>query len=602
MSFLAPAWLLLGLAAAVPLLLHFLRRQLQRRVDFPAVRYLTRAQRENLRLRRLRNLLLLAARVSAVLALALAAAQPLGRLPGQGHAPVAVAIVLDNSASSAAIQEGRPVLENLKAAARVLLSAAAPQDRFWLITVDGTVLGGSAASLRNALEKISPYGGRGDLARAIERGLALVSGSDFRQRSLAILSDGQATQWPANLRLSGSAVSVYLAPGKPPPNRALVLAEPRPTRWTAEGALLLRISGGDSATYRVSLGSALLHGLARSGEEVMVRLAPGQQGWLGGRVELAPDELRGDDIRYFALWIGPAVAVQLRDGAGPFAAAALEALLRSGRVRSGGAVEVAPADLASRKPVVLLAPADPLRVGAANRSLERLGVPWRLGALRRQPASASGLGFPVEVRSRFVLESSGSETVDTVATVAGEPWIVTGADYLLIGSPLSLEASTLPVATPFVPWLAEQLAALAPEGRGRLLYAAPGGEVSFPSGVSGLEVEGGELLPLSVERRAPARPGVYFLRGGSSRVGALVVNPEPEESLLERLEARALQSRLESDYTSVSSDAATFARATFASGKDRPLRGFFILILLCALAIEIFMLRQGRALEAERAA
>ena len=49
MSFLAPFYLLLAGAAAVPLLLHLLRRRVATRVDFPAARYLLRAEQEHSR-------------------------------------------------------------------------------------------------------------------------------------------------------------------------------------------------------------------------------------------------------------------------------------------------------------------------------------------------------------------------------------------------------------------------------------------------------------------------------------------------------------------------------------------------------------------------
>ena len=59
MSFLAPLWLLLGGAAAVPLLLHLMRRRTGVRVEFPAVRYLARAEKEHSSRLRLRNLLVM---------------------------------------------------------------------------------------------------------------------------------------------------------------------------------------------------------------------------------------------------------------------------------------------------------------------------------------------------------------------------------------------------------------------------------------------------------------------------------------------------------------------------------------------------------------
>ena len=89
MSFLAPWALLLAAAVGVPLVLHLLRRRTGTRFDFPAVRYLLRAEKDHAREVKLRNMLLMLLRIGIVLALALAAARPIGPLfvPGLGHAP-----------------------------------------------------------------------------------------------------------------------------------------------------------------------------------------------------------------------------------------------------------------------------------------------------------------------------------------------------------------------------------------------------------------------------------------------------------------------------------------------------------------------------------
>ena len=63
MSFLAPWFLMLGGAALVPLLIHLLRRKIGLHVEFPAARYLARAEREHSRTLRMRNLLLMLLRV-----------------------------------------------------------------------------------------------------------------------------------------------------------------------------------------------------------------------------------------------------------------------------------------------------------------------------------------------------------------------------------------------------------------------------------------------------------------------------------------------------------------------------------------------------------
>ena len=135
MGFLAPLYLALAAAAAVPLLLHLMRRRSGTRVEFPAARYLQRAEQEHSRHLRLRNLLLMLLRVAAVLLIALAAARPVGRMAGAGHPPTALAVVLDNSLSTGQVVGGRPVLDELKRVAGELLDRASASDRLWLVAL-----------------------------------------------------------------------------------------------------------------------------------------------------------------------------------------------------------------------------------------------------------------------------------------------------------------------------------------------------------------------------------------------------------------------------------------------------------------------------------
>ena len=81
MSFLAPWALLLAAAVGVPLVLHLLRRRTGTRFDFPAVRYLLRAEKDHAREVKLRNMLLMLLRIGIVLAL-LSGPTTLGGPPG----------------------------------------------------------------------------------------------------------------------------------------------------------------------------------------------------------------------------------------------------------------------------------------------------------------------------------------------------------------------------------------------------------------------------------------------------------------------------------------------------------------------------------------
>lgn len=596
-DFLSPAWLLAGLAAAVPLFIHLLRRRIGTRIEFPAVRYLARAEREHSRKLRLKNLLLMLLRVGAVLLLALAAARPVARVQGAGHAPTALAIVLDNSLSTSAVVEGRTVLDDLKARARVTASRAGAADRLWLITADAVVFGGGRGAILEAIQRVEPLAGAGDLPAAVARAGALVRSAPLPEREIAILTDAQATSWREPLSLGDARVIVYRPTGAPLPNRAVVDAAAVPPRWTPRGAVRARILTLDSATYRVSLdGRTLARGSVTRDEEAMVRAAPAERGWVAGTVELEPDELRGDDVRHFAVWIGPAPAVAVHPSSGIFAQSAVDALVQAERAAAGNDVAIVSADEATRLPAVLLAPADPVRAGAANRALERLGVPWRFGAPVRATSIARGERMDgVNVHRRLTLQARAPARPDTLAVTAGQPWIVAGPRFVLIGSPLDPEATDLPVRAAFVPWLGDVISQRL-SGEGGSLVAAPAGRpFTRPELADALEMPDGESQPLTADTAAaPTRAGVYFFRQGDRRVGALTVNAEPDESALARLDLAALGARVRSGNTRVVSSANEWRGLSFASAPRRPIVGPILMMAMVTLLAESVVAGIGR--------
>ena len=487
MGFLAPLWLLAGAAAAVPLLIHLMRRRAGARIDFPAVRYLVRAEREHSRDLRLRNLLLMLLRVAAVLLSTLAAAHPIVRMAGGGHARTALAIVLDNSLSTSAVAGGRPVLQQLEARARDVLKRAASSDRVWLVTADGVVHGGSRDAVLDAAAHTEPFGGAGDLRAATSRAELLAHAAALPAKEVVVLTDAQATSWRDPMSASDLPLHAFLPAAPAPPNHAVIAVRAIPSRWTPRGAVRARLLASDSATYRITLeGRTLARGIAARDEEILLRAEPPERGWNAGTVELEPDELRGDDVRHFAVWIGPAPAVALHPLAGPFAHSALDALVQSGRAAIGNEISVTPADEATKLPALLIAPTDPVKLGAANRALERLGIPWRFGAaahgesvVRASDSTRALEG--VTVASRYALTRSaaagGVPGGDTLATAGGAPWIVAGPGYVLVASPLAPPATTFPLHASFVPWLDDMLSQrLSGEG-GVPREVAPGEQV-----------------------------------------------------------------------------------------------------------------------------
>jgi hypothetical protein len=606
MSFLAPWALWLGALAAIPLALHLWHRRTAARRDFPAVRYLQRMAQDHAREVRVQNVLLLLLRLGIVVAIALAAARPFAAVPAVGgavgHPPVAMALVLDNSLSTQAVTEAGPMLDRLRELAGALLDAAGPEDRLWLVTMDGVVRGGAAPVLRAALAERAALEGAGDAGQALARATAVVRESTLPLRQVVVLTDGQRSTWDPVVRAATARGSVAWRVAVPTlawrPNHGVREAVPVPPVWGAQGAVRFRVGGADSVAWRVEVaGRPFARGTAGPAGAGLARGRPTQPGWGAGVIELTPDELRGDDRRYFAVRVGTPPAVEVDPSSGPFVARAVEALVDAGHVRRGPGTLIG----TTARPgvtAVVLAPADPVRLPEVNRALERAAIPWRFGA-PRQGELRVALGDSAEptVRRWYPLTAApmtADARVDTLARVGAAPWVVRGDGYLLIASPLDPAATDLPLSARFVPWLGTLLTQRLEAGEVGVLERAPGALVAVPRGVDALEASDGTLQPVVAGGTidAPWRAGVAFWRRGASRVGALVVNPEPTESDAAREDASALARRL--DATPLPAEAGTIATAVFASGGPRPLDRSLLLLALLLLLVEALVARRGR--------
>ncbi len=102
LSFLFPAFLFGAAAVAVPIVLHLVKREAAPQVPFSAVRFLKRAPVEHTRRKRLRELLLLALRVTALVLVALAFARPYFRAAVVPESAGATVVAVDTSFSMGA--------------------------------------------------------------------------------------------------------------------------------------------------------------------------------------------------------------------------------------------------------------------------------------------------------------------------------------------------------------------------------------------------------------------------------------------------------------------------------------------------------------------
>jgi hypothetical protein len=205
-----PAWLWALAALAVPLVLHLLKRRATAPREFPPAVLLEPGAERAARARRLRELLLLAARMALLAALVLTFARPRLLLPpaeGQPAADrpaLALVAVIDDSPSSSrpadpAAPSGPTRLDRALAEARAALAALGPGSEAAAVFASGRSLGPAAAA-DLAAKLAGPAGGAAALA---DMGRALAAAPEFlgAMEPLApaalILSDGEAGALPA---------------------------------------------------------------------------------------------------------------------------------------------------------------------------------------------------------------------------------------------------------------------------------------------------------------------------------------------------------------------------------------------------------------------
>ena len=137
MKFLHPTFLFALFAIAIPIIIHLFNFRKFKTVYFTNVRFLKEVKQESQSRNKLRHLLILLARCLAIIALVFAFAQPI--IPLKNNVVIgekAISVYVDNSFSMDALAESGSLFEQAKKAAREIVQAYKPTDRFQLITND----------------------------------------------------------------------------------------------------------------------------------------------------------------------------------------------------------------------------------------------------------------------------------------------------------------------------------------------------------------------------------------------------------------------------------------------------------------------------------
>jgi hypothetical protein len=300
MSFLAPLFLAGAALVAIPIVLHMLRRDIAPEVPFSAVRLLQKSPVERSKRRRLRDLLLLAARVAALLLLAAAFARPYSIGAAAKNARLRI-VAIDRSLSMGTPQRFAQALD----VARQAIDEAGGSDRVAVIVFDdrADVIAqpGSAAAARASLAGLTPGFGATRFSAAIARAAEIADGDPG---TLILISDLQRAGWEEEPRaLLPASLALQLRPVGPAVSNVAVQAvrvEKDRVVATIRAAGAARIGTVRVATDGGPEVAGAYSALADNVVDVSVPYRAASHGVLRVSVD-DPQGIPGDNVRYAVL-------------------------------------------------------------------------------------------------------------------------------------------------------------------------------------------------------------------------------------------------------------------------------------------------------------
>lgn len=628
MGFLSPIFLLAGLAVAVPLILHLFHRQDAKRMVFPALQYLLRTEKEHARTIRFRQLLLLLLRISAILLLVAAGARPFLRGGGGVHDPTATVLIVDNSMSSGLIRGRARVLDLLKAVALRSIDRASDEDRVWLIRAGEPwvpAITGSRAEVSAAVLETEATDARGDLESALARAVALASGAGLAAAEIHLISDLQASAFDGTgSPVEGGPVPVVVFDeGSGDRENAyldsLIIGGGLPPLASQRTRLSIRLAGdADSAGVPLRLVVAnRIRGAATGGVGIsaLLPIGPFTAGYVDGYVETDPDDLRGDDRRFFAFRVRSAPTLAVSGSTPFFLSEAIPVLIDAGRVRPAPIreadilISIAGAGMteAARdgRAVVVVPPSDAALLPGLNRALTAVGIPWRYEPTTAVgEASVSRWSGPVNldevrIRSHYALipATQGLDQGVLASLSSGDPWLVEGTtprgSYLLVASDLDEQSTNLPLTAALMP-LIEWMVSRWGDTQGTRGGVIAGMPIVPPPGTTDIRDPAGTLHPVDDTQPFEATPtaGLYEILAGDSTIQMIAVNAPTEESLLLPIETGVLRALLPGPSTLVT-DSARWARAVFSAGQGPEIWRWLLVVMALVLVAESLVAASG---------
>ncbi len=325
--------------AALPVILHLFLRQTPKHVIFPALRLIRERQKRSRKKLRIKNWLLLLARMALLALMALALARP--RLwsqtkLGDFEVPTALALVFDTSLSMEYKERDQTRLDEAKVRARELLSRAHEASRVFVLdsAVPIQPVALSPAAARKLVDGLTVHAVNRPLNAAVVQADKAVAAAEQIRKEVFIFTDLSRSAWDTSRAIEGLGTAsakdknrptvvtcvLRLAP-KVLKDVAIVAAEPAADFTAQDEPVPIRVVVHSVGAQTRRIVEFLVDGQKRSQQEVTLppngeatlrfltpKLTPGLH---RAEVKLSgePDSLEKDDHRFVTLDVQPPLKV-----------------------------------------------------------------------------------------------------------------------------------------------------------------------------------------------------------------------------------------------------------------------------------------------------
>jgi hypothetical protein len=316
--------------AAIPVILHLFMRQTPKHVIFPALRLIRERHKRSKKQLKVKNWLLLAARMLVLALMAMALARPTLNSEtslGDQEVPTALAFVFDTSMSMQYTEKGNDRLTEAKARVAEILKRTTEDSEVFVLDSAEPVkpVPVSPGSARKKIDALTLRAANQPLNAALIQASQAVGASNLPRREVYVLTDLASSAWELGstrttdgldkLRKEKKLARTYILRLTPKKVKdvAVVSAEPTASVVTegepVEVKAVLRTSG--EAVEAVA--EFWLDGtkkdqkpvkIAANGEQEVTFISPSklESGLHQGMVKLngAPDDMAFDDVRFFS--------------------------------------------------------------------------------------------------------------------------------------------------------------------------------------------------------------------------------------------------------------------------------------------------------------